>query len=896
MQRQHRFFSRALLTLLVVMLGPLALHAYTLHRQAEAAQALAYGQVTNRSAKTAEEVEWVFARAERLLTLLASRDALQSLDPARCQPTLRGMATLDPLYTNVAVTDMTGLVICSAASAPPGAERRPPMRMSGPRWHAAVKADRLHLSEPLRNGPMLGRPVAVLTLPMRNDDGVTIGLVGISLDLLVMAERVFAPGLPAGGSITLVNASSTVLTRHPSALQWIGTSLPRSVRDARDDHPNRVVEVAGPDGVSRAYATTPLRQHGLRLAAGIPTAVIFAEARAAQQRSYGVAALTLLAALAVAFHAARWLSAPLQSLGRTARAWAQGERETRADESLPGEFKVLAQEFNRMIDAREASEARLRESERRYAEMLDGVDMLAVTLTQEGLLSYCNNAVLRLTGWQRGEVIGQSWARHFLPPDSPELKSYLHDQAAGDDHPARSEGHIVTRSGQRRLIRWAHTPLHSPEGALIGRSSIGEDITERREVELARQASAEAAAANQAKNDFLARMSHELRTPLNAVLGFSQLLQNSLGNRLTDTEKRQLQMIFVGGEQLNALVEDILDVSRIETGRLAVDAAEVELGGLLDGVLRMSESAAGPAGVRLVSAYAGQMPLTLRTDPVRLRQVLLNLVSNGIKYNRPGGHVTVDVTPQAGRLSIAIADDGLGMTPQQLQTLCEPFNRLGREHTSITGSGIGMALSRELVLLLSGEMSVTSTEGQGTLVHVSLPFTPASSGAARAATPSTEAVDTDTAQHTTDTSEPPAPTGRVLYIEDNPTNAVLVEQLLSRWPGVMLTIAEDGTSGVRQAQALRPDLVLLDMQLPDIDGIRVLELLRESPATRDLRVVVLSASAMPAEVEKARSSGALDYWTKPIDFMPFLRAVAALLNHKPAKPASSAKPEPNTGD
>jgi PAS domain S-box-containing protein len=876
MWRGHRFFSRILLTVLGVMLPLLVLHAYTLYRQAEDSKAVAYAQVITQSRQIAAQLDQVLVRAEKVLNLLAARDDLKALDPARCEPVLKGMVTIDPLYVNIALSDMKGQVVCLSVMG----NHTGPLRMNGPRWRAAVDANGLYLSSPINAGPIVGRPISVLSLPIRNAAGQPVGMVGISLDLLAIAEQLFAPGLPAGGSMTLVDKTNVIVTRQPEGRQWIGTTMPRSLRDARDQRPDGVVEATGPDGVTRAYATVPLARHDLRVAAGTPIDVALADSREALRRSYAVAALALMAALVVALYAAHWLSKPLQSLTRTARDWAQGRRDVRADERLPGEFRALAQEFNGMIGAREASEARLRESERRYAETLDGVDMLALTLTPEGLLSYCNDALLRLTGWQRGEVIGQSWARQFLPPDSAQMKNYLHGLVGDGEARARSEGHIVTRAGERRLIRWAHTALRSPEGQVIGSSSIGEDITERRGVELARQASAEAAAANQAKTEFLARMSHELRTPLNAVLGFSQLLQANSLDRLTPSETRQLEMIVMAGEQLRALIEDVLDVSRIEAGRMAIDAVEVEVCGVLDGVLRMSEASATPAGVKLVAAYAGKQPLLLKTDPVRLRQVLLNLVSNGIKYNRPGGRVTLDVLENDGHLHLVVADNGLGMTPQQLQTLFEPFNRLGREHTDISGTGIGMMLSRQLVQLLGGEMSVTSTADRGTTVHVSLPH-------AATPFPMTGPAPLDDLQpRPTSTA---TPSGRVLYIEDNPANAVLVQQLLSRWPGVDLTIAEDGMSGVRLAERLMPDLVLLDMQLPDIDGVRVLELLRERPATRDLRVVVLSAGAMPADVEKARRAGALDYWTKPIDFLPFLRGLAELLAHK-KDPVGAAAP------
>jgi PAS domain S-box-containing protein len=747
----HRFFAWVLLAVLAVMLPLLALHVHTLYSQHRAAEDAVHRQVLARSADTAVVLDQTFARAETLLRLLARREELKSLDPGRCERVIEGLASLDPLYANVAVANMNGDVICASLNTSP----RRPVRFSGPRWQAALAAPGLHLSKPVNAGPILGRPIAALTLPMQDANGKRIGMVGVSLDLAAMAERVLAPGLPPGGSMTLVDAESTVFTRYPDPGQWVGTQVPRSVRDARRGKPDGVVSAVGPDGVTRVYATTPLAVHGLRLASGIPSDVVLADAREANRRSVMVAVLTLTAALLLALYAARWLSAPLQSLVRSARAWAEGRDDTRADEALPGDFGTLAHEFNRMIDARVASEAQLRESERRYAEMLDGVDMLAITVDADGRLVYCNDALLRLTGWERDAVIGQSWARQFLPPDSPELRDFLQGQQAGATWPARSEGHVVTRSGERRLVRWSHAALVGPDGATFGRSSIGDDITERIELERTRQASLEAAAASQARTEFLTRISHELRTPLNAVLGFSQLLRERIGESLEPEQRTQLALVVSAGEQLRALIEDILDGS---------------------GALADAGRAAGP-----------------RAAPAE---------------DRP---------PEA-------VAEALGRAEQRPQPTPRP-----------------------------------SVEW---LARVP----PAAPAPPRAAMPPSEA----------------GPQGRVLYIEDNEANALLVRELLVRWPGVELRVAVDGASGLHEAESWQPDLVLLDMQLPDMDGLRVLERLRLQAATRALRVVVLSASAMPPEVDKARRSGAIDYWTKPINFGPFLDGVRRLLDTTPA--------------
>lgn len=410
-------------------------------------------------------------------------------------------------------------------------------------------------------------------------------------------------------------------------------------------------------------------------------------------------------------------------------------------------------------------------------------------------------------------------------------------------------------------------------GELAGNLAFGiVTLRERKQVEVEAAARRTAEASSRAKSEFLSRMSHELRTPLNAVLGFSQLLRVDAQDRLSAQQLAQLDHIRCAGWHLLALINDLLDVSRIEIGQLQVQAQAVELGPLLEEALYMAEPLAQPLGVSLVALDREALRVWVLADPIRLRQVLINLLSNAVKYNRCGGSVRIEVANDADRVLIDVVDSGIGMTPDQLAHLYEPFNRLGQERSGVQGTGIGLVLTRQLVRLMDGRIDVDSEFGRGTRVRVSLQAhrvteasdTPAFMPSARAALDDSSA---DTA----------APAGVVLYIEDNPVNLMLVEQLLARWSGVLLVQAEDGASGIDLARSLRPDLVLLDMQLPDMDGFAVLDSLRADPATSDLTVVAVSASAMPESVAQARAHGVAEYWTKPLDFDRFLADMHRLL-------------------
>jgi PAS domain S-box-containing protein len=493
-----------------------------------------------------------------------------------------------------------------------------------------------------------------------------------------------------------------------------------------------------------------------------------------------------------------------------------------------------------------------------------------------------NSAAARMFGIAPEEALGQPLDR-FLPPELVGLHR---------DHLAAYARHGATRrmGGQARELTAVRADGERfPIEASISRTGSGErllmtvmarDVTQLRLSEKAQLARAAAEAANHAKTEFLSRISHELRTPLNAMLGFAQLLRTEDRGALGPRQREQLDLVLQAGSQLRLLVDEMLDISRIESGRMRVTHRDFELCELLDGVLRMCTPQSLEFGVRLEAGFDDSRQVLMRTDPDRLRQVVVNLMSNAIKYNRPGGWVRLDVETDPHFVHVLVRDNGLGMSAAQQEQLFQPFNRLGRESSGVEGTGIGLVLARQLASLLDGEITLDSREGEGTLARLTLPAT----DGRPMATPATPA----------GTADGPPLAGRVLYIEDNPINVILVRQLLSRWPEVALHTAGNGAEGLAQARALRPDAVLLDMQLPDMPGLAVLQRLKADEATRDVTVVALSASATAPEVEAARAAGAADYWTKPIDFEGFLAGMRQLLQPDGGR-GTSAREAPGEG-
>ena len=388
-------------------------------------------------------------------------------------------------------------------------------------------------------------------------------------------------------------------------------------------------------------------------------------------------------------------------------------------------------------------------------------------------------------------------------------------------------------------------------------------IAERtHELRLALEASEEqskaVAVASQAKSDFLAGMSHELRTPLNAVIGFAELMRMNEGAEpLTLRQSQAVEQILGSGQHLLSLIEEVLDLARIEAGKLSMSVERVDPQLVVRQVCDNLRPAAEAAGVTL-RAPAPTAGLGVVADRTRLRQVLINLVSNAIKYNRDGGDVLLEVRQTVDGVALSVHDTGVGIPENRKTELFQPFNRLGRETSDVAGTGIGLAVSRRLAEAMSGRLECDSVEGHGSTFTLFLPL------ACPAAQPTTAS---------------PIPTGSLraatmLYVEDNPSNIALMRHVVAALGPIQLHVAETGHEGLSLARDLRPDVILLDINLPGLSGFDLKARLDADPLTRGIPTLALSASAMPGDIKRGREAGFRDYLTKPLD----INALAAALN------------------
>jgi PAS domain S-box-containing protein len=389
------------------------------------------------------------------------------------------------------------------------------------------------------------------------------------------------------------------------------------------------------------------------------------------------------------------------------------------------------------------------------------------------------------------------------------------------------------------------------------------DVTARITADAERRAHEALEASNKAKTEFLSRMSHELRTPLNAVIGFSKLLRLDTAKPLSHEQLERVQHVENAGAHLLALVNDVLDLSRIESGEMSVSPDSVQLLRAIEEAATMVSPLVTEAGIEIFLAPgAHAQPVSssdiwVKADPVRLRQVLVNLLSNAVKYNRPGGSVALTWQVSDDECEVLITDTGKGIPADQLASLFQPFNRLGAEASSVEGTGIGLVLSRQLAEMMGGTLGVASTFGEGTRASLKL----------RIATP--PAVDLDAAG----SSRLEARHGRalrVLYAEDNEVNAELVRQIVTLRRAISLRVATNGAIALEMARIDPPDLMLVDMNLGDMTGIELARALQGDRATRDIRLVALSADALPEQIRAALGCGFESYLTKPINFEELL--------------------------
>jgi signal transduction histidine kinase/CheY-like chemotaxis protein len=402
--------------------------------------------------------------------------------------------------------------------------------------------------------------------------------------------------------------------------------------------------------------------------------------------------------------------------------------------------------------------------------------------------------------------------------------------------------------------------VHFEAGVPVSTRGIFRDVSAQKRImeELAAAKNA-AERANRAKSEFLSSMSHELRTPMNAILGFAQMLEYD--NTLSADQQDNVQEILKGGRHLLELINEVLDLAKIESGRIDLSLEPVNLAGLVEDCRPLIQT---QAGARRISLFL-QVPkeAAVRADRTRLKQVLLNVLSNAVKYNREGGDIRLGVQAAAGgRLRITVADTGVGIAPERMEQLFQPFNRLDAEHSAIEGTGIGLTITRQLVELMGGEVGVDSEVGVSSSFWMELP---SEATTTIGTVPEDDGMALQAAM--------PTRLRHVLCIDDNPVNLNLITKMLGVRQHIRLVTAHTPRLGIELALAHHPDLILLDINMPGMDGYQVLEAFKADAHLKGTPVIAVTANAMSRDIERGRAAGFTDYLTKPLDIEQFLKTI-----------------------
>ncbi|MZH05976.1 MAG: PAS domain S-box protein [Nitrospinae bacterium] len=560
--------------------------------------------------------------------------------------------------------------------------------------------------------------------------------------------------------------------------------------------------------------------------------------------------------------------------------------ELSVSESIEDDKKIFVG-ILRDISERKLNELAIESANRERNLILNTAGEGIYGLDLKGNITFVNPAACKMLGYSEEELWGkpQHSTIHHSHPDGTEYPReecpiYAAVKDGKDHH--ETEEVFWKKDGSSFPVEYMSRPIID-KGELIGTVVTFTDISARKaaenELHMAynkleerieertqelNSAKEMAESHNQAKSEFLSRMSHELRTPMNAILGFAQIMNESQKDPLSNSHKSRLNQILKAGNHLLELINEVLNLARIEAGKISVSLEPVRIDELVRDVLNVTKPVAEKFGIELIDEISAYENFDVLADKTRLNQVLLNLVSNGIKYNRKEGSVTLSLAfKNPDRIIIQVTDTGMGIPSEKLEKIFEPFDRLGAENSNTEGTGIGMTISKKLVELMNGNLTVKSEPGIVSCFSVSLP------------TCDNEVLNRERDLRPFDKkcAETRNNKFHILYIEDNEANMLLVQDILSDFHGIELLKAPRAEMGLDMAHAHRPDLILLDINLPGIDGLETLKRLQNMEETHEIPVIAISANAMEKDINRALKAGFKNYLTKPLNISEFKAVV-----------------------
>lgn len=709
-------------------------------------------------------------------------------------------------------------------------------------------------------GPVTGKPILAMGVPViRGQDAVYSLNVGIFPDRIAQLMR--AQNLPKGWIGVIVDSRGVVIARTHDANKYVGKPAVPPLIERISHEQEGTLSLRSLEGIDVICAFSHSTLSPWTVAIGIPKAELYAELQEKVVLFLVLSAVVLSTSFALAWlFAVRQIVQPTNQLLTRMGDLFEGKSHPTEVLSSNQEFKALESGIDTLAKRLADREVQQKLLLQRLVQTLETISDGFILLDHGWHYTYINRRAEELIHIHRDSLLQRQWNTH--PPNEALAKHTSLLKRVFDSGQAESFTVTMPEAHDRCL----DVHVYKSDGGI---ALYCRDISEQRQVELARAAQEAAEAANQAKNSFLSRVSHELRTPLNAVIGFAQVLQHDRAHPLVTEQMAMVQKIEASGAHLLHMINDVLDISKAEAHALRVELTEVDLSPLIDECKPILSPDIVATGIT-VEWPATPQPICVVADPIRLKQVLLNLISNALKYNKPGGAVKVTIEPEGSATRIRVADDGLGMSPEQLAHLYEPFNRLGREQSSHPGTGIGLLITKNLLELMASELTVESQEGIGSTFSFTL-----KTGKTRVQ-PAQPPVTGDDTSNIDQYDEK-----QILYVEDNRSNCEIIGAMLAFRPQVNLTFSHNCQTAKQALQKEHFDLVLMDIHLPDGNGMELAQWVHDQ-ISPDIPIIVVSADAAQIAQSNTGADNIVARLSKPLDLNQTLATIDQCLSDQPS--------------